>query len=115
MGLLIENREFTPEDYRNFSRRLEENLAALEALLHSDNFGDTPPLIGAELELYILNQQLRPEAINREILQAAQDPRLTLELNRYNLEFNFDPLPLNETAFSFSTSKIFTTTTEEVI
>ena len=44
--------------------------------------------MGAELEHYIIDAEGRPAYLNQQLLDAAGDPQLTLELNRYNLEYN---------------------------
>ena len=46
-----------------------------------------PRSLGAELEMYIVDAQGMPLYANQEILADAGDPQLTLELNRYNLEY----------------------------
>lgn len=88
MGIEIQQVDFSREDLRRYRRRLEENLEALEGLLQQPGFGAGPGSFGAELEMYIVDRQGYPLSVNREILDAAGDPHLTLELNRYNLEFN---------------------------
>ncbi|HEX6934597.1 MAG TPA: glutamate--cysteine ligase, partial [Streptosporangiaceae bacterium] len=50
--------------------------------------------MGAELELSLVDAGCRPLACNEAIRAAARDPRVALELNRYNLELNASPVPL---------------------
>lgn len=100
MGLEINKTDFTEDDFVNFSSRLQANLQALEAVLARPGFGDGDLSFGAELELYIVNEQCRPLHINQEIIQQLNDPQLTLELNRYNLEYNFSPVLLKDSCFA---------------
>ena len=100
MGLEIDNTDFSEGDFSEFSSRLRANLQAMEILLDRPGFGDGDLSFGAELELYIINNDGRPLHINQEILAALNDPQLTLELNRYNLEYNFNPALIKDSCFS---------------
>lgn len=88
MGQSIAIREFTQQDYQFFTRKLNDNLSALEQLLQNDEFGTGPMSIGAELELSIIDSHGHARCINTEILDALQDPHMQPELNQFNLEFN---------------------------
>ena len=94
MGLAIEREEFSPEDYRNFSQRLTENLEALRTLLQRPSFGVGPRTVGAELELFLVDSLGFPLPVNRQVLAQTVDPRVTLEIDRFNLECNLRPSPL---------------------
>lgn len=100
MGLEIENTDFTEDDFNRFSARLRANLQALEALLAKPGFGEGDLSFGAELELYIIDKDGSPLHINQEIIAKLDDPQLTLELNRYNLEYNFSPVLLKDSCFT---------------
>lgn len=104
MGIEIDNIAFGEEDFRQFSACLEDNLAALSELLARPGFGEGPGSLGAELEMYIVDEQGFPLHANTDILAAAKDPTLTLELNRYNLEYNLPPFSLAEQPF-FATER----------
>ena len=100
MGLEIENTHFTEADFNRFNDSLRSNLKALELLLARPGFGEGDLSFGAELELYIVDQNSRPLHVNQAILAQLGDPQLTLELNRYNLEYNFSPCLLKDGCFS---------------
>ena len=100
MGIEINKTTFAAHDYAAFGRALEENLAVLNELLATPGFGTGPHSLGAELEIYIVDAQGRPLHVNQEILAAADDEQLTLELNRYNLEFNLSPHQINQASGS---------------
>lgn len=99
MGQATEQADYTEEDFVRFRDRLGSNLKSLETLLQSPDFGVGPMSFGAELELYIVDAQGRPLAINKEIQQALGDDQLTLELNRFNLEYNFTPVLVQDSCF----------------
>ncbi len=100
MGLEIENTDFGDEDFARFSKRLRANLKAMQMLLARPGFGEGDLSFGAELELYIVDQDGRPLHVNQEILRQLNDDQLTLELNRYNLEYNFSPSMVRDCCFS---------------
>lgn len=101
MGQSIAAADFSASDYQRFADKLQVNLQALQQLLACADFGCGDTTIGAELELSIIDQQARPLGINRELQARVNDPQLTLELNRYNLEYNLKPLALQGKPFSY--------------
>jgi gamma-glutamyl:cysteine ligase YbdK (ATP-grasp superfamily) len=94
MGIEIDRERFDDADYPRFTERLEHCLEALQQLLERPGFGVGPQTIGAELELFLVDEDGRPLAKNQAILEDAGDPRLTLELDRFNLEVNPSPSSL---------------------
>ena len=100
MGIEIDRTDFTSSDYRRFYDALLGNLASLEDLLAAPDFGAGAGSIGAELEMYIVDRDGFPLHLNQEIHEAAGDPQLTLELNRYNLEYNLMPCALSNRPFA---------------
>jgi gamma-glutamyl:cysteine ligase YbdK (ATP-grasp superfamily) len=92
MGLTVTQEHFEPEAYERFEARLRESLDVLRALLDQPGFGEQPASLGAELELSIIDSESRALPLNRAILGASLDPRLQLELDRFNLEFNLTPV-----------------------
>lgn len=106
MGIEIDNTSFDPEDFQAFTSRLEENLAALSGLVEKPGFAQGPASLGAELEMYIVDADGNPLHANQEIAAAADDPQLTVELNRYNLEYNLSPFEISEEAFAATEREI---------
>jgi hypothetical protein len=94
MGTDIGNDTFAERDYRLFRDRLGACLAALGEALARPGFGAGPPTIGAELELFLIDQAARPLPRNQAIRAAVGDPRVTVEVNRFNLELNASPVRL---------------------
>jgi gamma-glutamyl:cysteine ligase YbdK (ATP-grasp superfamily) len=106
MGIEIDKVSFLPAEFEQFREALEGNLLSLAAQLAEPGFGVGPGSLGAELEMYIVDAQGRPSHINQEIEAVANDPQLTLELNRYNLEYNLSPYFLTETPFQATEAEI---------
>jgi len=100
MGRAIEDADFSARSIRRFQQRLNEDLEALAAVLKRPGFGRGARTFGAELELYIVNAQGRPVGRNAEIRERMDDPLVTLELNRYNLEYNLKPVRIKGCPFS---------------
>ncbi len=94
MGTEITREEFGERDYARFRERLEQCLSDLGRLLDQPGFGTGPATIGAELELCLVDDAARPLARNQAVCALAADPRITLELNRFNLELNSSPVLL---------------------
>ncbi|MFG3436708.1 glutamate--cysteine ligase [Nonomuraea sp. NPDC047897] len=94
MGQDLDKERFSEAEYTRFGERLREQLGELRALLAEPGFGRGPVTIGAELELVLVDAAGRPLPRNAEVREALGDPRVVLELGRYNLEVNLTPVPL---------------------
>ena len=94
MGTDIDQEDFDERDYARFAERLEECLSTLGQLLGRAGFGTGPASVGAELELFLVDGIGRPLPRNQAIRAAAADPRVSVELDRFNLELNASPVPL---------------------
>jgi gamma-glutamyl:cysteine ligase YbdK (ATP-grasp superfamily) len=91
MGTDIDHEEFDERVCLRFTQRLGECLSALAQLLERPGFGVGAATVGAELELFLVDGAGRPLPHNQAIRAAVADPRVTLELNRFNLELNASP------------------------
>jgi gamma-glutamyl:cysteine ligase YbdK (ATP-grasp superfamily) len=94
MGQRIDRDVFDEEDYARFRQRLVDCLAILSDLLDRPGFGVGPASVGAELELFLVDTAARPLRRNQEVCAATADPRVTLELDRFNMELNSSPTGL---------------------
>lgn len=92
MGQYFQQEAFSTEQYQEFVARLYQQLDELKSLLTNQALEQGESSIGAELEVYLLDQKFRPKMINQELLAKANNPQLTEELNRYNMEFNLSPV-----------------------
>lgn len=100
MGLLITRDTFDDRDVACFGERLRRGLGALRELFERPGFGEGETTIGAELELFLVDPVGRPLPHNREVLAQTVDTRFTVEIDRFNLEFNALPRPLAGAPFS---------------
>ena len=91
MGTEITREKFSERDYVRFAERLERDLSGLGQLLGRPGFGAGPVTIGAELELFLVDGAARPLPLNQAVRALAADPRVALELSRFNLELNSSP------------------------
>ncbi len=92
MGEEIESESFSDDDRRRFAERCRDGLRALDTLVERDGFGAGAPSLGVELEIGLVDAAGRPAPVNHATRDAMDDPRLDLELDRFNLEFNSIPV-----------------------
>lgn len=100
MARAVDHDRFSDEEFARFRERLRRNLEALRLVLSRPGFGAGAVSLGAELELCIVDDSGRALGVNRDILRAHVDERLTLELDRFNLEYNLTPVPARGTPFA---------------
>ena len=100
MGEEITREKFSEHDYVRFAERLERCLSELGQLLGRPGFGAGPVTIGAELELFLVDGAARPLPLNQAVRALVADPRVALELSRFNLELNSSPALLGGRPFT---------------
>jgi CBS domain-containing protein/gamma-glutamylcysteine synthetase len=76
---------------RVFVKALLDDVNALEDMLEGEMFETGVRRIGAEQEMFLVDRTMGPAPVATEILARANDPRLTTELARFNLEANITP------------------------
>lgn len=99
MGQQLNKDSFTPADHVEFRKRLNSQLEALRPIINKAGFSSGPASFGAELELYIINNQSLPCAKSEYLLRKMDHPLLTEELNQFNLEINLSPVAAKGTPF----------------
>jgi CBS domain-containing protein/gamma-glutamylcysteine synthetase len=77
-----------------FMKALLADLRALERMLETGQFESGVRRIGAEQEMFLVDREMRPAPVAVEVLKRVNDPRLTTEIARFNLEANLTPLRL---------------------
>ena len=92
MGRELDEREYSADDYDKFNRRIHDQVDILKEVINRPNFGSGERMIGAELEIYLIDDASSVSPVNLEVLNKLDDPSFTTELNKYNLEANFDPV-----------------------
>jgi CBS domain-containing protein len=100
MGEQDVRRESEAEEIRVFLKHLLNDVRAFEKMLEDDLFERDIRRIGAEQELFLVNEHWRPAPIATEVLELVDDEHFTTELARFNLEFNLDPLVFGGTCLS---------------
>ena len=80
---------------RKFMRAVLHDLRALERIIEAGGFERGVSRIGAEQELFLVDDGYHPAPGSLRILAAAQDPHFTTELGLFNLELNADPQPFS--------------------
>lgn len=79
-------------DLRRFTRALIQDVRALELMLERGKLESGARRIGAEQELFLVDDRSHPAPAVEEVLKRTTDPRIVTELTRFNVEFNTDPL-----------------------
>ncbi len=74
-----------------FMRSLLNDVCALEMMLEGNLLESDVRRIGAEQELFLVDQSMRPALVASSVLKNVNDPRVTTELAKFNLEINLTP------------------------
>ena len=92
MGREIGDREYTAKDYEQFNRCIHDQVDILKKVIARPEFGSGETCIGAELELYLMNEQSDVSPVNLQLLEMLQDDQFQPALNQFNLELNLTPV-----------------------
>jgi CBS domain-containing protein len=79
-------------ELRVFTQALLRDVRALETLLTGERIERGIRRIGLEQEMFLVDEQWRPAPIATQLLERLDDPRVTTEIGRFNLECNLRPL-----------------------
>lgn len=99
MGQDISGEHQTPAQTRGYTKALLRDLQALERMLEEGMFETGIRRIGAEQEMFLVNEAWRPASAAMEVLDKLEGP-YTTELALYNLEANVEPRVLEGRCFS---------------
>ena len=81
-----------PKEMRAFTRAVLDDLIALERLIQQGQIESGVRRIGAEQEMFLIDESRQPAPVAVEVLEALTgDERMTTELARFNLEANLTP------------------------
>src|SRR5262245_45735538 len=86
--------------FRNFTRSVLSDLKALEMMLDARMFEENVLRIGAEQELFLVDESMHPAPMVLDVLERRNDERLTTEIGRFNIEANIKPLDLSGGCFT---------------
>ena len=92
--------EFDQQKSQAFMKAVLNDLRALAFMLERGLVESGQTRIGAEQEMFLVDRDLRPAPLSLEVLQHANEARLTTEIARFNLEANLTPLLLSGDCFS---------------
>ena len=94
MGQEISSTGFTHADFAAFSARLEEETRHLRACHAGGGCSSNGPVVGIELEAWLIDHSGFPAPHNQDFLKRLKDPFVVAELARFNIELNAPPSPL---------------------
>ena len=106
MGEHVVEQGLDEQKEQMFMKALLDDLRALDYMLDNDLIESDVRRIGAEQEMFLVDENLRPAPVSVEVLKHANDPRLTTEIARFNLEANLTPLSLSGNCFSQMESEL---------
>ncbi len=92
MGKKTVQRKSSGAEIREFTRSLLDDVRALELMHHQGLIESGVRRIGAEQEMFLVDEDWRPAPVSHAVLARIEDPRVTTELGAFNLEANADPL-----------------------
>jgi CBS domain-containing protein/gamma-glutamyl:cysteine ligase YbdK (ATP-grasp superfamily) len=99
MGEHNVEQDFDQQKAQVFMKALLDDLRALAFMLEEGRVESGVRRIGAEQEMFLIDRDLRPASVSLEVLNQANESRLTTEIARFNLEANLTPLLLTGRCF----------------
>jgi len=91
VGEEVKRTTYNSADRREYRRKVQLCLDALETMLAQSCFDSDQPLTGMEIECNLVDADYQPAMSNRHVLDAIADPAYQPELGAYNIEFNVPP------------------------
>lgn len=92
--------ELEGEHLRFFVKCLLKDLRVLERMIHEGMIESDVKRIGAEQELFLVDQTWKPSPRALEVLEKVNDHHFITEIGLFNLEINLDPLVFGGKCFS---------------
>jgi CBS domain-containing protein/gamma-glutamyl:cysteine ligase YbdK (ATP-grasp superfamily) len=91
--------QYDERKYQAFMKALLDDLRALAFMLEEGQVESGVRRIGAEQEMFLIDGAMRPAPFSVEVLNSINEPRLTTEIARFNLEANVTPRVLKGRCF----------------
>lgn len=91
MGAQVGGAEWSNQDRQRYREKVRQDLDVFERMLASHRFDATVPTTGFEVEMSLVDEQMRPSRSNAEVIDTLQDASFVPELGRFNLELNVAP------------------------
>lgn len=99
MGDKKVTREYGGAEMREFTLAVLDDLRALELMVDRGMIEDVAR-IGAEQEMFLIDNSMHPAPLAEDILRIARDRRLTTEIGLFNLEGNAPPIDFKNGCFA---------------
>lgn len=112
MGQEISLTHFEESDFQSFHQKLEQETLLLNRLLEQKACSLRKPVAGFEIEAWLVDNAMRPSPINKQYLESLNDPLASVELAKFNIELNSDPIPLTDDVFDRLHSQLQSTWTK---
>ena len=106
MGEEIQYSRFNKTDYQQFASHLKEETNLVKSWFDNNRFSTANLVAGYELETWLIDGQGKPAAINKQFLEQANNPLLSPELAKFNVELNVDPERLSNKVLSSFESEL---------
>lgn len=91
MGDEISATAFTRADHTRYREKVHRCLDTLEAMLDAGAFVEDEWRTGLEIELNLVDADMRPFLDNQAVLERIDDPAYQTELGRFTVELNVEP------------------------
>ena len=91
MGQDIKAEGFSLEDIQNFQTKLTEETKLLKSWFDKDQFDKSAPMIGIELEGWLVDRNKLPNPVASEFLSAISHEQIVPEISKFNFEINSTP------------------------
>ncbi len=91
MGAELGGADWSNQDRQRYREKVGQDLDVLERMLASHQFDAHAPTTGFEVEMSLVDEQMRPCRRNAEVIAALDDESFVPELGRFNVELNVEP------------------------
>ena len=88
------------QHFRDFTRAVLNDLHALDLMINEGMLESDVLRIGAEQEMFFIDSTMHPAPIVLEVINEANDGRLTTEIGKFNIEANLTPLEFKGNSLS---------------
>lgn len=100
MGQHFQQRNFSASDKASFNKRINQQAFELKDFLSDPVFNQGETSLGAEVELFLVDQQGLPACYSESFIKNIDNALIQEELNQYNLELNLSPVKAKGKPFS---------------
>jgi gamma-glutamyl:cysteine ligase YbdK (ATP-grasp superfamily) len=95
MGEEIKYSRFTRSDHARFEKNLKQETGILVEWFAHGHISNKSPVAGYELEAWLIDAAAAPCPENEKFMQAVDDPMMSPELAKFNVELNVEAEPFN--------------------